>query len=99
MGKAGDPRRELACADHVGREISTLGEVRIERYSERPDGGQFARANLSGTIQDGRLDANGAFLNGRTVSIRWTASIPGNDSSEEESDGREHAHQSGLERK
>jgi hypothetical protein len=80
-------------------EVSTLGEVRIEWHSEHADGSQFARAILSGTIRDGRLDASGAFSNGRSVSIRRTLNVPGSDSSEKESDGREHAHPSGLKRK
>jgi len=92
------PGREGVTVKLAG-EVSTLGDVRIEWHSERPDGSQFGRANLSGTIQEGRLDANGAFLNGRTVSIRWTLNVPAVDSSEKEADGREHAHPSGMKRK
>jgi hypothetical protein len=80
-------------------EVSTTGDVKIEWHSERPNGSQFSRANLSGTIQKGHLDANGAFFNGRTVSIRQTWNLPGGDASEKESDGREHAYPSGLKRK
>jgi len=58
-------------------EVSTAGAVKVEMHAERADGIQFARANLSGTIQDGRLDANGAFLNGRTLSFNWTLNAPG----------------------
>lgn len=83
------PGREGVTVRLAG-EVSTTGDVRIEWHSERPDGSQFSRANLSGTIQNGHLDANGAFSNGRTVSVTWTLNAPGNDSSEEESDGREH---------
>jgi hypothetical protein len=53
-------------------EVSTAGAVKIEMHAERADGTQFARAKLSGTIQNGRLDANGAFLTGRTLSLSWT---------------------------
>lgn len=58
-------------------EVSTAGAVKIEMHAERADGTQFARANLSGTLQNGRLDANGAFLNGRTLSLSWTLNAPG----------------------
>jgi len=92
------PGREGATVRLAG-EVSTTGDVRIEWHSERPDGSQFARANLSGTIQKGHLDANGAFSNGRTVSITWTLNASGNDPSEKESDGREHVHPSGAKRK
>jgi hypothetical protein len=60
-------------------EVSTLGAVKIEMHAERADGTQFARANLSGTIQNGRLDASGAFPNGRTLSFSWTLNAPGGD--------------------
>jgi hypothetical protein len=60
-------------------EVSTVGAVTIEMHAERADGTQVARANLSGTIQNGRLDANGAFLNGRTLSLSWTVNAPGGD--------------------
>lgn len=92
------PGREGTTVKLTG-EVSTPGDVKIEWHSERPDGSQFRRANLSGTIQNGRLDANGAFFNGRTVSIKWTLTMPESDSSEPESDGHEHAHPSGLKRK
>ncbi len=58
-------------------EVSTAGALKVEMHAERADGTQFARANLSGTIQNGRLDANGAFLNGRTLSFSWTLNTPG----------------------
>jgi hypothetical protein len=60
-------------------DVSTAGAVKVEMHAERADGTQFARANLSGTIQNGRLDAKGAFLNGRTLSFSWTLNAPGGD--------------------
>jgi len=80
-------------------EVSTAGDVKIEWHSEHPDGSPFAQADLSGTIRNGRLEANGSFLNGRTVSIRWTLNVPGSDAAEEESDGREQPHPSRLKRR
>ena len=58
-------------------EVSTIGEVKVEMHAERSDGTQFAQANLSGTIENGRLDAHGAFLNGRALSFRWELTAPG----------------------
>jgi class 3 adenylate cyclase len=52
-------------------EVSAIGEVRIEMHAERVEGNQFARANLSGTIQNGHLDASGFFFSGRTMSLTW----------------------------
>ncbi|HUM14294.1 MAG TPA: adenylate/guanylate cyclase domain-containing protein [Candidatus Nitrosotalea sp.] len=52
-------------------EISAIGEVKIEMHAEREDGQRFGRANLSGTVQNGRLDASGFFFNGRTASLSW----------------------------
>jgi hypothetical protein len=40
-------------------------------HAERADGSQFGQANLSGTVQNGRLDASGVFFSGRTVSLSW----------------------------
>lgn len=76
---SGWPGREGVTVKLVG-EVSTLGDVKIEWRGERPDGSQFSHADLSGRIQDGRLDAAGAFSNGRTVSIRWTLNAPEGDS-------------------
>ncbi len=59
-------------------EVATTGGVKIEWHAERADGSQFARATLSGTIENGHLDARGTFENGRTVSFDWgkTSSAP-----------------------
>jgi hypothetical protein len=52
-------------------DVSAVGEVRMKMHAERVDGNQFARANLSGTIQSGHLDASGFFVSGRTMSLNW----------------------------
>jgi hypothetical protein len=75
----GWPGREGVTVKLTG-EVSTMGDVKIEWHSERPDGSQFSRADLSGTIQNGHLDASGAFSSGRTLSINWTLGVPGSDS-------------------
>jgi adenylate cyclase len=52
-------------------EVSPIGGVIIDLRAERADGSEFGRAHLSGTIQNGRLDATGFFFNGRVVSLNW----------------------------
>ncbi len=61
----------------VTGEVSTIGEVKIAMHAERADGSQFGRANLLGTIQNGRLDPSGAFLSGRSLSFGWELKAPG----------------------
>lgn len=60
-------------------EVSTTGDVKIAMQAERPDGREVARANLSGTIQDGHLHARGTFLNGRTIALDWERQLGGSD--------------------
>jgi hypothetical protein len=52
-------------------EVLATGEVNMQMYAERANGSVFGRANLSGTIDNGRLDANGSFFSGRVVSFNW----------------------------
>ena len=63
--------RDPGVSVKLAGEVSPSGEVQIEMHAERADGTQFARANLSGTVQNGRLDASGAFFSGRTTSLSW----------------------------
>jgi class 3 adenylate cyclase len=53
-------------------DVSTSGEVRMEMRAQRSDGSLFARSTLSGTIQNGHLDASGFFFSGRTTTVNWT---------------------------
>jgi len=66
----GEWRGRDGVAVKVVGEVSTSGEVKMEMHAERMDGSVFGRANLSGTVENGRLEANGSFLNGRTVSFK-----------------------------
>jgi class 3 adenylate cyclase len=52
-------------------EVSAIGDVKIALHAERADGSQLGQANLSGTVQNGRLEASGVFFSGRTVSLSW----------------------------
>jgi adenylate cyclase len=63
--------RDLGVTVKLHGEVSAIGDVRIELHVERADGNQSARANLSGTVQNGRLAASGSFFNGRTMSLTW----------------------------
>ena len=57
--------------------VSGTGEVKIEMHAERVDGNVFGRANLSGTVENGRLEAKGSFSSGRTVSFNSRLNAPG----------------------
>jgi class 3 adenylate cyclase len=51
--------------------VAASGAVQIEMHSETAEGGRRLSADLTGTLQDGRLNATGSFRNGRTVSLDW----------------------------
>jgi hypothetical protein len=43
-------------------------------HSENTDRGLFGIVDLSGTLRDGKIDAAGAFRNGRTATLNWRKS-------------------------
>jgi len=51
-------------------EVSPSGEVQIHMHNEN-NGVRKARIEMTGKLHDGRLEATGAFLNGRTASVEW----------------------------
>jgi len=51
--------------------VSAAGDVQIEIHGERADKPRLFTINLSGTLRDGRLDATGAFNNGRPANLTW----------------------------
>ncbi len=51
--------------------VAAAGDVFIEAHPEDANGRRRGAANLSGTLQDGRLEATGKFLSGRTISFTW----------------------------
>ncbi len=65
------PAREPDVAIYVWGEISGSGDVTIHIQTRKADGSPMATANLTGTMRDGRLDATGTFLNGRSVQLNW----------------------------
>jgi hypothetical protein len=52
-------------------DVSPAGRATIQMRGERADGSRQATINLVGTLHDSRLDATGAFLNGRPASLNW----------------------------
>jgi class 3 adenylate cyclase len=52
-------------------EISPAGDVKMELHSEKPDGSRLATIELKGTIKDGGISADGAFLMGRPATLNW----------------------------
>ena len=55
----------------VEGEVSAAGDVTIRMHTESAAGARGARADLTGTLRDGRLEATGSFRNGREVTINW----------------------------
>jgi class 3 adenylate cyclase len=51
--------------------VSAAGAVQIELHAQNTEGGRSLTADLSGTLQDGKLDATGTFRSGRTATINW----------------------------
>ena len=49
--------------------VTAAGDSILELHSQ--SGQRGLRANLTGTLQGGHLDATGKFLNGRTISLNW----------------------------
>jgi hypothetical protein len=52
-------------------EISPSGDVKMELHSEKPDGSRLATIDMKGTIKDGEILADGAFLMGRPATLNW----------------------------
>jgi class 3 adenylate cyclase len=52
-------------------EISPSGDVKMELHSEKPDGSRLATIDMKGTIKDGEISADGAFLMGRPATLNW----------------------------
>ena len=65
------PGRDPGVTMHLDGEVSPAGQATIHMHAERPNGSRLATINLAGTLRDGKLDATGAFLNGRSASLNW----------------------------
>jgi class 3 adenylate cyclase/predicted transcriptional regulator len=56
---------------YLAGDVTPAGDVRIHMHGQRSDGSRLAVMDLAGTLQDGRIDAKGSFLNGRSVTLDW----------------------------
>ena len=56
---------------YLAGDVTRAGDVTIHMHGERSDGSRLAVMDLAGTLQDGRIDAKGSFLNGRSVTLTW----------------------------
>jgi len=56
---------------YLAGDVTPAGDVRIHLHGQRSDGSRLAVMDLAGTLQDGRIDAKGSFLNGRSVTLDW----------------------------
>jgi hypothetical protein len=59
------------CILYLAGDVTAAGDVRIHMHGQRSDGSRLAVMDLAGTLQDGRIDAKGSFLNGRSVTLNW----------------------------
>jgi len=55
---------------YLAGEVSPSGEVQIHMHNEN-NGVSKGRIEMTGKLHDGRLEAAGAFLNGRTAKVEW----------------------------
>jgi class 3 adenylate cyclase len=51
--------------------VAPNGNVTIQMHSDQPDGTRVATINLTGSIRNGTILADGKFLRGRPASIDW----------------------------
>jgi class 3 adenylate cyclase len=54
---------------YLAGDVTKAGEVAIHMHAQRTDGSHGPIADLVGKLHDGRIDAAGSFLNGRTVKL------------------------------
>ena len=52
-------------------DVSSAGEVKIEMHSEQADGSRVATIDLTGTVHNGLISAQGSFLRGRSATLEW----------------------------
>jgi class 3 adenylate cyclase len=55
----------------VAGDVGASGDVKIGMHSEKPDGTLLAVIDLTGTVHDGAIKANGSFRRGRSVTLNW----------------------------
>jgi class 3 adenylate cyclase len=65
------PGRDPGVTMHLEGDVLPSGVVSIHMHADEASGKRRATINLTGTLLDGKLNANGAFLNGRSASLNW----------------------------
>jgi class 3 adenylate cyclase len=65
------PARVPGSTMHLAGDISPSGDVAIHMHAVRADGSRFAIIDMVGKLREGRIDANGSFRNGRSVTLNW----------------------------
>ena len=65
------PGRNPGTTVTLAGEVTSSGEVTIQMHAELDDGASLFTLNLTGTLEDGKLMANGNFKNGRTATLMW----------------------------
>ena len=65
------PGRDPGVTMYMWGDVSPTGNVTIRMQTRKADGYPMATVNLTGTLKDGRLDATGTFLNGRSAQLNW----------------------------
>jgi class 3 adenylate cyclase len=66
------PGRDRGVTMYLVGDISPSGEVVIHMHGEKSEGSRLAVGDLTGTLREGRLDAAGSFMNGRTITLNWS---------------------------
>ena len=65
------PTRDPGITTYLWGDVSASGDATLRLQTRKPDGSPMATANLTGKLADGRLDATGTFLNGRSIQLNW----------------------------
>jgi class 3 adenylate cyclase len=65
------PGRDPGVTMYLWGDVSAAGDVTIRMQTRRTDGYPLSTINMTGTLRDGRLDAAGAFVGGRTAQLNW----------------------------
>ncbi|HEV2336651.1 MAG TPA: adenylate/guanylate cyclase domain-containing protein [Stellaceae bacterium] len=65
------PGRDPGVTMHLEGNVLPSGVVSIHMHADEASGKRRATINLTGRLRDGKLDATGAFLNGRSASLNW----------------------------
>jgi class 3 adenylate cyclase len=63
--------RNSSATTFLSGSVSAAGDVQIEIYSASADKPRRYTINLAGSLRDGRPDATGTFVSGRSANLHW----------------------------